>query len=101
MRRFHSSSHSRASDGTSAAPAHDTDWLPGGSGAGRRGKVAIPACCRRGKRKGRYIRHARLRLPQAILALPVAMVKLSFHTVLVAAIGTTPLLEPGPRAASG
>jgi hypothetical protein len=40
------------------------------------------------------IRHARLRLAAAILALPVAMVESAFRAALVAAVGAAPLLEP-------
>jgi len=39
------------------------------------------------------IRHARLRLAAAILALPVAMVEPAFRAALVAAVGAAPLLE--------
>jgi len=40
------------------------------------------------------IRHARLRLTAAILALPVAMVESPFRAALVAVVGAAPLLEP-------
>lgn len=45
------------------------------------------------------IRHARLRLAPTVLPLPVAMIQLSFQTLLVSVIGTAPLAEPGLSAA--
>jgi len=45
------------------------------------------------------IRHARLRAALTVLLLPVAMIEPSFRTLLVSAIGTTPLMEPGLLAA--
>ena len=47
------------------------------------------------------IRHARLRSPATIPALPVAMVQLPFHAALVPAIGTAVLCETDLRAANG
>jgi hypothetical protein len=45
--------------------------------------------------------HAGLRLAEAVCLLPVAMVQPCFETLLVAAIGTPPLPEPGLAATNG
>jgi hypothetical protein len=41
------------------------------------------------------IRHARLAPALAVLSLPVAMIEPSLGTLLMAAIGATPLMEAG------
>jgi hypothetical protein len=53
--------------------------------------------CRREDRKGTLIRQACSRAA-AVIALPVVLIQPPFGTLLVAAIGTTPLLEPRRRA---
>jgi hypothetical protein len=50
---------------------------------------------------GRLIRHARPTVTLAVRTLPVPVVEPAFRTPLVAAIGSTTLLAPGFRTASG
>ena len=50
---------------------------------------------------GRLIRHANRRVAFAVCTLPVPMVEPAFRTTLVPAVGSTALLAPGFRAASG